>query len=111
MKRLLLSLFLCLLFSQLAKSQSMDGCFSSVQLFKLYQSAPDEVVATMEAAKWLPIYDNREEKFVYSGDTLMYASKSWKYTMSYDDIFLKFFWSDSLPNLLQVQISKDCYGK
>lgn len=109
MKRLLLSLFLCLLFSQLAKSQSMDGCFSSVQLFKLYQSAPDEVVATMEAAKWLPIYDNREEKFVYSGDTLMYASKSWKYTMSYDDIFLKFFWSDSLPNLLQVQISKDCY--
>lgn len=114
LKKMRLKRFLlfCLVFCMLgaASGQSSDGCLNTDQMYQIYLSKVNSVEVIMEYEKWLPVLENKNDKFALDGDTVSFSSKSWKYTMSYDDIFLKFYWNDSLfNNMLELQVSEACY--
>ena len=104
--------FFCLLFCLFgtAAGQVSGGCLKTDQIYQIYLSNVNSVGVIMDYEKWLPVLENKNDRFIVDGDTVRFASKSWKYTMSYDDIFLKFYWNDSLySNMLELQVAEDCY--
>lgn len=107
----ILCLLCCLFLNGTAAGQVSGGCLKTEQLYQIYLSNVNSVGVIMDYEKWLPVLENKNDRFILGGDTVRFASKSWKYTMSYEDIFLKFYWNDSLNNnILELQLAEDCYN-
>lgn len=105
--------FFCLLICLFgtAAGQVSGGCLKTDQIYQIYLSNVNSVGVIMDYEKWLPVLENKNDLFIVDGDTVRFASKSWKYTMSYEDIFLKFYWNDSLfSNMVELQLKEDCYN-